>query len=118
VTQEIWHPLMPEADFPAEGKHVARINDWHVLVVKNDGGFFALNDRCSHQASHLSTGRIRRGTVMCPLHGARFEVASGRCVGGAYKDIRTFPVRLSDGVIEISVPAEAPALDELPLALS
>jgi nitrite reductase/ring-hydroxylating ferredoxin subunit len=54
---------------------------------------------------------------MCPLHGARFEMASGRCIGGAYKDLRTFPVRIEGGQIEVCIPDEAPGMDELPVVL-
>lgn len=114
---ETWHPLLSEADFPEEGKATARLAGWHVLVVRSDDGFHAVNDRCTHQAALISTGRIRRGAVMCPLHGARFEVASGRCIGGTYRDLRTFPVRVIDGIIEVAVPDQPPGMDELPVAV-
>lgn len=112
-----WHTLVSESEFPAEGKLSTKIGGWHVLVAKTDEGFFAVNDRCTHQAALLSTGRIRRGAVMCPLHGARFEMGSGRCIGGAYKDLRTFPVRVEEGQIQVSVPDEAPGMEELPVVL-
>ena len=55
---------------------------------------------------------------MCPLHGARFEVATGRCIGAAYPDLRTFPVRVNgDGMIEVAVPDAPPGMDELPVTL-
>ena len=112
---ESWHTLIPESEFPAEGKLSARIGGWHVLVGKSDDGFHAVNDRCTHQAALLSTGRIRRGAVMCPLHGARFEMETGRCLGGAYRDLRTFALRIENGVIEVCVPDAAPGMDELPV---
>ena len=110
-----WHTLLPEAEFPAEGKLTTLVNGWHVLVGKTDEGFLAVNDRCTHQAALLSTGRIRRGAVMCPLHGARFEMGTGRCLGGAYRDLRTFPLRIENGMIEVSVPDEKPGMEELPV---
>lgn len=112
---ETWHTLIPEGEFPAEGKLSTKIGGWHVLVAKTDDGLHAVNDRCTHQAALLSEGRVRRGAIMCPLHGARFEMASGRCVGSAYKDLRTFPLRVEDGVIEISLPDEPPSMEELPV---
>jgi anthranilate 1,2-dioxygenase ferredoxin component len=112
---DTWHPLIAEGDFPEEGKLAAKVAGWYVLAARTDDGFFALNDRCTHQASLLSGGRIRRGAVMCPLHGARFEVASGRCIGGTYKDLRTFPIRVSAGMIEVAVPDEPPGIEELPV---
>jgi anthranilate 1,2-dioxygenase ferredoxin component len=113
---ETWHPLIPEAEFPEEGKLATIINRWHVLVAKTDEGLFAVNDRCTHQASILSSGRIRRGAIMCALHGARFEVATGRCIGGTYRDLRMFPLRVEGGMIEVAIPHAAPGMEDLPVA--
>lgn len=112
-----WQALIAESDFPEDGKLAARLAGWYVLVGRDDDGFHAVNDRCTHQASLLSSGRIRRGAVMCPLHGARFELTTGRCMGGAYKDLRTFPVRIESGMIEVSVPDTPPGMDEIPVSV-
>ncbi|MFM2372750.1 MAG: hypothetical protein RIS85_2472 [Pseudomonadota bacterium] len=114
---ETWHTLIAEGEFPEEGKLAAKVAGWHVLLARTDDGYFAVNDRCTHQAALLSTGRIRRGAVMCPLHGARFEMANGRCIGGAYKDLRSFAVRVESGQIEVCVPDEQPSMEELPVVI-
>ncbi|RVQ66567.1 Rieske (2Fe-2S) protein [Croceicoccus ponticola] len=111
-----WHPFCAESEFPESGKAAAQVAGWYVLLAKTDDGLHAVNDRCTHQAALLSDGRVRRGAIMCPLHGARFEMATGRCIGGAYKDLRTFPVRVTDGMIEVCVPDEAPSMEELPVS--
>ncbi len=114
---QTWHPVLQESDFPPEGKYSTKLAGWFVLLARTDDGFFAINDRCPHQASLLSTGRIRRGTIMCPLHGARFEIANGKCLGGGYRDVRTFPLRVQAGMIEISVPDAPPGMDETPVLI-
>jgi anthranilate 1,2-dioxygenase ferredoxin component len=112
---ETWQSVMAEADYPAEGKVATKLGGWHILIAKTDDGLSAVNDRCTHAASLLSTGRIRRGAVMCPLHGARFELASGKCLGGGYRDLRVFPLRIQAGMIEVAVPDAPPGLEDLPL---
>ena len=112
---ESWHKLIAENEFPEEGKLATKIAGWHVLVAKTDDGLHAVNDRCTHQAALLSGGRIRRGAIMCPLHGARFELETGRCIGGTYRDLRTFELRVEGGEIEICIPDEAPRIDEPPV---
>lgn len=112
---ESWQPLIAETDFPADGKLAVKLAGWHVLAVRTEDGLHAVNDRCTHQASLLSTGRVRRGAVMCPLHGARFELATGRCVGASYRDLRQFPLRITGGMIEICLPDDQPGMDELPV---
>jgi anthranilate 1,2-dioxygenase ferredoxin subunit len=111
---ESWHTLVAEADFPEEGKLATKVAGWHVLVTRTEKGLHAVNDRCTHQAAMLSGGRVRRGAIICPLHGARFEVGTGRCIGGSYADLRTFPVRVAAGILEICVPDEGPGLNEQP----
>lgn len=89
---------------------------YSLLVEDAASGLFAVNDRCTHQAALISNSRIRRGIVMCPLHGARFEVANGTCVGGTYRDLRTFPLRVAAGMIEVCIPDGPPGMEDLPVA--
>ena len=110
-----WHRLCHEAEFPEEGKLASQLGGWSVLVIRTEHGLTAMNDRCTHQAAMLSPGRVRRGVIMCPLHGARFEVATGRCLGGTYADLRRFDLRVSEGVIEVAVPDVPPGFDERPV---
>ena len=92
------------------------VNGWPVLVARAAGGVYAVLDRCTHAASTLSEGRIRRTAVCCPLHGALFDLASGRCVGGGlYKPLLTFPTRVEAGQISVAVPAEPPKFDQTPV---
>ena len=109
-----WHRLIAEDEFPAEGKVATLIAGWHVLVARDENGLHAVNDRCTHQAAKLSGGRIRRGTLMCPLHGARFDLATGKCLGATYGDLRRFGLRITDGMIEVEIPNKAPGIDEVP----
>lgn len=109
-----WHQLVAEDEFPENGKFATCVGGWFVLVTKNGDDFWAVNDRCTHQAAKLSPGRIRRGAIMCPVHGARFEATTGRCIGGAYPDLRTFDIRTVDGTLEVAVPDEPPGFTERP----
>jgi anthranilate 1,2-dioxygenase ferredoxin component len=111
----VFHAAIAEAAFPEEGKFATQIAGWHVLIAKVEDAYHAVNDRCTHAASMLSTGRIRRGAVMCPLHGARFDLATGTCIGGAYAALRKFPLRITDGIIEVGVPSSVPSIADLPV---
>ncbi len=108
-------PALALDDFPQSGIASVVLGGWHVLIAKVGDDFFALNDRCSHAASPLSTGRLRHGAIMCPLHGARFELASGKCIGGANRAVPSFRVRIASGMVEVAVPSEPPGLADLPV---
>ena len=90
------------------------VDGWQVVVARAGGGLVAFSDRCPHQATRLSTGRIRKGAVMCPLHGARFALPDGHCIGGAYADLRLFSCREVDGAIEVLIPDTAPTSADPP----
>jgi anthranilate 1,2-dioxygenase ferredoxin component len=113
--QVSWQKVCSVADFPEDGKVGIHLGEWHVLVVKLDDQYFAYNDCCTHQAARLSEGRIRRGSLMCPLHGARFEISTGRCMGGSYASLLAMPVRNVDGFIEVDIPARDPSPEERPV---
>jgi len=112
---ETFHRVGPETDIAENSAIGVVLAGWPVLIARTDGKLHAVIDRCTHASSELSTGRVRRGSIMCPLHGARFELASGKCIGGAYKPLMTFPLRVVDGFVEVAVPAEAPGAEHLPV---
>jgi nitrite reductase (NADH) small subunit len=55
----------------------------------------ATQARCPHRAGLLADGIVGEGRVICPLHGYRFELASGAAVGNACEALRTFHVELT-----------------------
>src|SRR5205823_203094 len=61
-----------------------------------DGRLFALDNRCPHRGGPLSDGIIAAGTVICPSHGWKFELETGRCLHDA-ASVRSYPVLLVDG---------------------
>ena len=75
---------------------------WHILLARTSSGYHAINNRCSHAASPLAAGQFHHSQVMCSRHGARFDLASGKCVGAAYAPLRTFPLRLENGPLFVS----------------
>ncbi len=59
------------------------------------GAFFALDNACSHEEGPLAEGEIEGHEVMCPWHGARFDVRTGEVLGPpAYEDLRRCAVQL------------------------
>jgi nitrite reductase/ring-hydroxylating ferredoxin subunit len=60
-------------------KHV-EFNGKEIMIANLDGKFYALNDRCSHTNAPLSMGHIQGNIVTCPMHGARFDITTGKKV--------------------------------------
>lgn len=83
------------------------IDDLSIVVFKIAGRYFAIGDVCSHDDGPLGDGELEGYDVICPRHGARFDVRSGKVLSlPAIVDIPAYPVRLQDGQIEIGIPVE------------
>lgn len=81
-----------------------RIDGVDVLLCRVEGEYFAMANSCSHARQALSAGRLRGHEVICPLHGARFDIRSGACrAAPASRPVQTFPVRVESGKLHISV---------------
>ena len=57
------------------------VNDY--VVGSTRGEYFALTRWCRHRRGDLARGSIDAdGCLVCPVHGARFDIRSGRAVDG------------------------------------
>ncbi len=77
-----------------------------VGVYNIEGELYALEDRCSHDDGPLAEGDWEpdEGVVVCPRHGARFDIRSGRALTlPAFQPVDTFPVRIEDGLVKVTV---------------
>jgi nitrite reductase/ring-hydroxylating ferredoxin subunit len=61
-------------------KHV-EVEEKEILLANSNGKVYALCDRCSHMNAPLSMGTLNGKVVTCPMHGARFDVTTGKKVG-------------------------------------
>ena len=78
-----------------------------IVIFNIAGQFFAIGDVCSHDNGPLGDGMIDGNLVVCPRHGAEFDIRTGKAVTlPAVVDIPAYPVRVVDGKIEIGIPKE------------
>lgn len=81
------------------------INFGNIVVCHTEDGFFALSDKCSHDSAPISTGRIdRKGQIVCPRHGARFDCKTGNVTHPpAVVGIDTFELKIENDEIYVSI---------------
>lgn len=75
-----------------------------VLLCNVDGVVHAVENLCSHAAVPLSEGELRGCELECQLHGAVFDVRSGKALAlPARLPIRTFRVERRGGLVRVLV---------------
>jgi 3-phenylpropionate/trans-cinnamate dioxygenase ferredoxin subunit len=94
--------VAPAADIEENGFSTFEIGDAGIVVCRFRDEYFAFENRCSHALSTFDGGRLRGYRIMCPLHGATFDIRDGSCAGApATRPIRSFPVRVRNGTVEV-----------------
>ena len=75
-----------------------------IAVCNVDGRFYAVENRCTHDAGPLGEGEIENGLIRCPRHGALFDPATGAAVRlPAVAPVRSFPVRVEGETLLVEV---------------
>lgn len=73
-----------------------------VLLAKQGGCVYAMENRCSHDGSELNGSQLEEGVLVCPHHGAKFALKDGEALcAPAYEPLTTFAVRVEGGVIQV-----------------
>lgn len=134
-----WHSAGPLRDFVDGLPKEVRIRTQRVLIVRQGETAYALNALCSHArlpmggfpGSPIKAMPVRDDCVMCPFHGARFEVKTGKVVRQPFdsafnnehaflgrlqskiplfkwnnkaEDSQTYPVKIENGDVIVGMP--------------
>lgn len=94
------------ADEIGEGEAKAfPVNGEEIAVSRVGGGLYAFSDICTHRQCNLSMGgEIEGKSITCECHGSMFDMATGEVLEGpATAPIATFPVRDSEGELQVEV---------------
>ncbi len=68
-----------------------------VLLCNVDGRIYAIEDVCTHDGGALDQGLLEGDRIMCPRHGAYFNVRTGAALTlPAVIPVRTYRVRIED----------------------
>jgi nitrite reductase/ring-hydroxylating ferredoxin subunit/uncharacterized membrane protein len=75
-----------------------RLGDRRIVLARDEQGYVAFDDRCTHKGGSLAGGSLMCGTVQCPWHGSQFSVRTGHVSAGPARDpIGVLPVEVRDG---------------------
>ena len=99
--------IAPLEDLPVGDRLYVNINGKRIVLLNLVGKYYAIGDICTHDGGPLGDGEVEGNEIICPRHGARFNIENGKAVGlPAVVDIPSYPVRINQGKIEIGIPLE------------
>ena len=75
-----------------------------IALYAVDAEIFATDNICTHAYACLSDGWLDGEVIECPLHAARFDIRTGKVLDPpATEDLKTYPVRVVDDVIQVKL---------------
>jgi 3-phenylpropionate/trans-cinnamate dioxygenase ferredoxin subunit len=93
-------PIARASTIPPGSTHRIERNGEAILLCNVAGAIYAIEDACTHDGSEFDTTELDGCRIMCPRHGAMFDVTTGEALSlPAIVPLRTYSVRTEgDGV--------------------
>jgi len=93
-----WHKVAVASEVGEDEPAAAEIGDKMIAVFKLGEDFHATDNVCPHAFALLTDGFVEDGEVECPLHAAKFDIKSGKCLGPpAEDDLAVYEVKVENG---------------------
>jgi len=97
--------IAPVAELPEGERLFIEAAGRSIVIFNRAGKLYAIGDVCSHDNGPVGDGEIEGNEIICPRHGARFDIRTGKATSlPAVLDIPSFPVRVMGDMIEIGLP--------------
>ena len=79
-------------------KKIYEVDGIMVVVVNLDDEYYCVEDVCTHDGGPLGEGPLDDGQIICPRHGARFDVRTGDALTlPAFEPVATYQVKVDNG---------------------
>jgi nitrite reductase/ring-hydroxylating ferredoxin subunit len=90
-----WIDVCGIDDIDENGMFEFQHGDRRIVVYRLEDGLFATDNVCTHEFALLSEGWLEDGCIECPLHGALFDVRTGRVERGpADCALKTYAIKM------------------------
>jgi len=99
------------SDLTSGNKKKIVVADKEILLVNLGDTYYAINNKCPHMGGSLSEGNLEGDIIVCPRHGAAFNVITGKNVHDAkivfvkmkVNDTQSLPVKVEGTDILVGI---------------
>ena len=74
-----------------------------IALFKMQDTIYAIENECPHRGGPLGEGSVQGKIVRCPWHLWAYDITSGQCLSNPYGHVRSYPVRISDGEVWVTI---------------
>ncbi len=93
------------SEVPAGRVEIFDVEDRKIAVYHLADGYYAIEDLCTHDGGPLAEGEIEGDQVICPRHGARFDIKTGAALTfPAITPVQSYPVRVEGEDLLVGIP--------------
>jgi nitrite reductase/ring-hydroxylating ferredoxin subunit len=97
-TANNWHEVAELAQLDPDFPTGVTVDGHEIGIFLSEGQVYALENVCPHAFALLSQGFQEDGTIECPLHAAKFDIATGKCLSEiGQRDLKVFPIKVEGG---------------------
>jgi nitrite reductase/ring-hydroxylating ferredoxin subunit len=101
--QEEFVPVLEEKELQEGKMKRISVEGTPILLIKQQGKIFAIDNRCPHQACSLSNGTLDGLVIICPCHDWRFNLETGEYEDDPSLKLATFEWKVEAGKIYVKI---------------
>ena len=95
-----WTPITSIENIPPREGRAVQVGDDKIAIFHVGDRYLTIENTCPHKGGPLCDGIVSGTSVVCPLHGRRFDLETGMAVRASEPSrVGTFPTRVEDGII-------------------
>ena len=103
-TDYTFYAVADLSEMPEGERLFVSIGEENIVIFNIAGQLYAIGDVCTHDGGPLGEGELEDHQVICPRHGASFDVRNGRALSlPAVIDVPSYPVRINGTDIEVGI---------------
>jgi len=89
-------------EIPSGQAKKVKVGEKDIALFNVNGTFYAIDNTCPHRGGPLSEGELEGQEVVCPWHGARFNVTTGAHLSPpAPRDVTAYKVLVTGDDVQI-----------------
>ena len=99
-----WTPITNVVNIPPREGRAVTVGGAEIAIFHLENRYLAIENQCPHKGGPLCDGIVSGTTVVCPLHGRRFDLETGMAVRASQPScVATFPARVEGGIIFVDL---------------